>query len=475
MMNKKGIIWAAVTVALLLVGCDSSKNSIGSEVLPDYLKSKPISKDFKVKIRSVEASTEGHSNNIYVSSSRGYFGSIPNKEFGAIKSEYLTQFYIPQGFKFRDEEVIQKIDSVRLHLYYDGFVGDTISNMAATAYRLAKPLEHNKYTISDITGYVGNELGTASYWAGRGSSKVFDATGKQKGYRISIPVPTELGQEFFNKSKANDPVFANQTAFDQWFSGVYLQITSGQGSVIRISNTELSFYYTKEVEKVDPKTKEKKMVKEAFSQSLIHTSEVPQLSMFVNYNLDKLLASTTHVHIKAPAGSWIEMTIPTTEIEKTLKEAPKGFTRRLNAATYTLQGVQTEAASKNNANKLLTPQTLLMLPKERAKEFFEKERTEGTRSELYTSFLGEITVQGSNAYYFGNIGSVILDHIKKHPGKDLEVLIIPVERISTPLDQGNVTVSLSHLVLPSAMSFVIDDKNTTLEATIIENKSGAPF
>lgn len=474
-MNKKGIIWAAITATLLLVGCDSSNNSIGSEVLPDYLKSKPMSKSFKVKLRTIEAGTEGHNENIYISSSKGYLGSIPNGEFGAIKSEYLTQFYVPQGFKFRDESIIQKIDSVQLHLYYNGFVGDTISNMAVTAYRLAKPLEHNKYTINDITGYVGDKLGTTSYWAGRGSSKIYDSSGQQNGYRVSIALPTELGQEFFNRSKANDPVFANQAAFDQWFSGVYLEMTTGQGSVIRVSSTELTFYYTKEVEREDPKTKEKKKVKEAFSQSLVHTSEVPQLSMFVNYNLDKLLKSTTHVNIKAPAGTWVEMTIPTTEIEKMLKDAPAGHTRTLNAATYTLQGIQSEAASKDDANKLLTPQTLLMLPKDRAQEFFEKERNENAYSEVYTSFLGEIAVQGSNAYFFGNIGSVILDHISKNPGKDLVVVIIPVERISTAPDQGNRTVSLSHLILPSAIRFAIDEKNTTLETTIIENKSGKPF
>ncbi len=474
-MKKKTIIWTTIAAMLLLLGCDSNNNPIGSEVLPDYLKSKAISQNFKVTLRTVEAGTEGHDENIYVSSSRGYLGSIPNEEFGAIKSEYLTQFYVPQGFKFRDESEIQVIDSVRLHLYYDGFVGDTISNMSVSAYRLAKPLEHNKYTITDITGYVGDELGAASYWAGRGSSKVYDATGAQKGYRISIPLPTELGQEFFDRSKAGDPVFASQTAFDQWFSGVYLQVATGQGSVIRITSTELSFYYAKEVEKEDPTTKEKTKVKQAFSQSLIHTSEVPQLSMFVNYNLDKLLSSTTHVNIKAPAGTWVEMTIPTTEIEKTLKEAPEGYTRRLNAATYTLQGLQAEGSSNNQANKLLTPQTLLMLPKERAQEFFEKERTENASSEIYTSFLGEITVQGSNAYSFGNIGSVILDHISKNPGKDLVVLLIPVERISTSADQGNTTISLSHLILPSAIRFAIDEKNTTLETTIIEHKSGTPF
>lgn len=460
---------------LLLSGCDKGNNSIGKDVLPDYLKSKPISHNFSVKLRTVEAGTKEHENNIYVSSAKGYLGRIPNKDFGAVETEFMTQFYIPPGFRFRDEAVIQKIDSVRINLYYDRFVGDSIANMSVAAYKITKPLEHNKYSISDVDGYMGEELGKKSFWAGRGDRKLFNNKGKPNGYILSIPVSTALGQEFFDRSKAGDAVFASQKAFDAFFPGIYLRTSAGQGSVIRVNSTELTFYYSKEVEVTDPKTKEKKKVIRPFTQSLIHTSEVAQLSRFVNHATDKLIANTKEAIIKAPAGTWVEMTIPTREMVKLLSEAPSGYTRRLNAATYTLQGIIPDAKSASDPYKLSIPQTILMLPKDRAQKFFEEELTDNVPSEVYTSFLGEIAVPSSNAYIFGNIGPVLIEHIAKKPTEDLVVLLVPVERTTTAPNQGRRTISLSHQVLPSGMKFAIDEKNTTLEATIIEHKMGSPF
>ena len=149
---------------------------------------------------------------------------MSSEEFGGIETEYLTQFRIPSGFRFKDESVITGIDSVRLYIYYDGFAGDTISSMTVTANRVKQPLKHNKYSITEVKEYVGEELGSLSYWAGRGSQRIKDNSGKGN-YILSIALPKELGEEFFTRSKAGDPVFANQAAFDKWFPGLYLHLS----------------------------------------------------------------------------------------------------------------------------------------------------------------------------------------------------------------------------------------------------------
>lgn len=481
-MNKRGIlgsvsVWGTVLVVaigLMLGGCESELNSTGIDVIPDYLKGTPISKDFKVKLRTVEAGTKEHPRNIYVSSSKGFLGRMSNETFGGVESEYLTQFYIPDRFRFEDEKEIEKIDSVMLHIYYDGFTGDTIANMEVEVNRLTKPMEHNKYTITDISSYIGESLGKISYRAGRGSAKILDNKGAVTGYRLSIPLPTELGQEFFDRSKAGDPVFASQESFDQWFPGVYLHTPAGQGSVVRVVGTEMTFYYTKEVEVKDKDGNTKKENK-AFGQTLIHTSEVPQLSRFLNHEVEKLLAEEDKAIIKAPAGLWVRAVIPTVEIAKELESAPEGYTRTLNAVTYRLQGEIVDQSATSSVN-LNIPGTLLMLPRNRAEKFFEEELTEEVFSEAYSSFIAQLVVEGSTMYSFGNIGSVILQHIKEKPNEDLEVLIIPVERTTTQTQTGGVkTASVSHQVLPSAVKFAINDDNTKLEATIIERRSGQPF
>ncbi len=474
-MNRIHKVGFLLVVLLSLASCDGIDNSVGYEVLPEYLKSKPISKEYKVKLRTVKAGTDAHIQNIYISSAKGYVGTLPNTVYGGIESGYLTQFYLPNGFRFKEEDIIQKIDSVRLNLYYDGVVGDTIANMQVQVNRLNAKLEHNKYSISDISSLIGESIGEKSYWAGRGTKKLVDSKGNAYGFMLSIPLLDELGDQFLAMSKAGDPIFANQKAFEEWFKGVYIHTKAGQGSVIRIYSTELAFYYTKEVEVTDSKTKTKKKVNKAFSQSLIHTSEVPQLSSFVNYGVEKLINDDKYAYVKAPNGVWPELTIPTREIVQTLKEAPNGYTRVLNSATFQIQGEASKSSSTSDPYKLDAPKSLLMLPKNRVEEFFEKERTENSLSEIYTSYIGELTIAGSQSYNFGNVGSLILDHIAKHPNEDLVVVLIPVERTTAENSNGGTTLSLSHLVLPSAVKFSINDQNTTLETTIIERKSGTPF
>ena len=473
-MKRTIIGWlsAGVVLTLLLVGCDNDQHATGLDLLPEYLRGEPISKDFALSLHTVPAGTEAGHNDIYVGSALGYLGRMSSEEFGGIETAYLTQFRVPSGFRFKDESVITGIDSVRLYLYYDGFAGDTISSMTVSVNRVKKPLKHNKYSITEVAEYVGEEeLGSLSYWAGRGSQKIPNNSGKGN-YMLSIPLPQELGQEFLKLSKAGDPVFANQAAFDEWFSGLYLHTIAGQGSVIRVTSTELAFWYTKEVEVEDPKTKEKKKEPKPFAQRLIHTSEVPQLSRFANFRIDKLLQNQEFATIKAPAGLWIRATLPTSAIAKELKEAPAGYSRTLNAVTYTLQG---STATATTATKYGIPETLLMLPVDSTKMFFEKELTENSVGAAYTSFIGEMVVRGSSTYHFGNIGSAILKHIQKEPNKDLEVFIIPVELMKASQEMGGGTISLTHLVPPSAVKFAINPQNTKLQATIIQRREGQPF
>lgn len=468
MMNR-GFLGCMALLLLLLPSCKGEMNDTGLDILPEYLKGEPISKDFHLTLKSVPAGTEEGSNSIYVSSSRGYLGRMYNETFGGVESEYLTQFYIPEGFHFADEEVIEKIDSVKLYIYYDGFAGDTIANMSVTAHRVAKPLQHSKYSVTDVEEYKGEVLGSTSYWAGRGSSVNKGANNQWPKY-VAITLPVELGEQFLALSKARAPQFASQATFDEWFSGVYLRTSAGLGSVLRVSSTELAFWYTKEVEVEDPKTHKKEKKPRAFAQRLIHTSEVPQLSYFRNYRNDELLAEEGYAIMKAPAGMWVKATIPTRAIAEELYEKKKGYSRTLNAVTYTLQG-ETDAVDL----KYNTPNTLLMLPVDSTQVFFEQERTEGVPEAVYTSFLGEKLVPASNTYHFGNIGSAIEKHIKANPHKDLDVYIIPVERLVGPEEMGAQTISISHLVPPSALKIAIKPENTKLEATIIERREGKPF
>lgn len=486
-MIFRGVALAFIVSAMMLTACDNRNNAIGQDFLPDYTQSKATSYDFLVDMQTVSAdmsnngnptNPEGTSyNKIYVSSSNGYLGEIPNMEYGATECEYLTQVNCPPGFQFREEPLHHKVDSAFIMLYYNGFTGDTIAPVQITASRLTSPLPFDKNSISDVSPYVSGGaavLGETSYVAGRGHGVTAN------GYTfIKIPIPTELGQEFYDKSRNNDPDFANQAAFDKYFSGIYLKRSAGSGSVIRVIDTSLAFYYSvNDTVKRNSTGKIDSVIVAPRVQELVHTSEVPQLSRFANHDLSELLSKSEtsgYSYIKSPAGVVTEITIPTTEIKAILDQAPEGYERVLNSITYNVSG-EAQSGSKGLANTyaLIAPEDLLMLPKDSVQNFFAKELTD--LNAPYTAYISERSVVGSHSYNFGNIASLIMKHIENNPTENLIVQLIPVERATTQTQGGaNVTSSISNLVLPSAIKILTTGDNQKLTATIIERKKGTPF
>lgn len=484
--GKKGWILAAGIVlgtAIVLPACDNQANSVGEEVLPGYTKMTAHSQSYTLDLSTVSADMKNNApgtpqigtsyNNIYVNSTLGYLGSIPNAEFGGIDCEYLTQVYAPRSFKFRAEPINHKIDSAFISLYYDTFSGDSIAPIEITAYQLQKSLPFEKYSISDVSEYVSerNFLGKTSYHANRGHGRL------SNGLRyLRIPFPLDKAQDIYNKSRASDPIFSSQEAFDQYFPGIYIRTSAGMGSVIRVMNTSLSFFYSVNDTVKRPSTGVKDSVIIAPRvEELTHTSEVPQLSRFANEGVGELLLKSKtegYSYIKSPAGVLTEVVIPTTKIHATLQAAPEGYERVLNSVHIQIAGERQE----HSEYALLPPNDLLLLPRDSVANFFEKEKTE--LNNPYTAFISTRVTAGSLIYDFGNITSVIIEHIKKHPDKDMTLWLIPVDRTQDNNDRSptyRMTTSISNLVLPSALKISTDQKNREIRAIFTQRKKGKPF
>lgn len=478
-MNRLNLtIWGCLLlVTSLLVSCDDQNNALGIDSIPDYDKLSSFSKDYEIKWKTVSADLKHQNiekgtsyNNIYVTSHYGYIGEIPNTQYGRIRSEYLTQLHIPPGFKFADTPIDDKIDSVAITLYYSGYTGDSLAPISVEAYRLAKSLPFSKYTISDVSEYVSDDLlGKASYYAGRGHGKTVSGL-----TLVEIPLPRELGQEIYNRSKNNDPVFASQAAFDKYFPGIYITTGAGTGSILRVQRTALTMYFKKQV---TGKTKDKKSDSTylaTFTQQLAHTSEVPQLSRFANEGLDRLIntaPSTGASYIKSPAGVVTELSIPTRAIAKTLKEAKTDVERELNSLPLTLYG----EPQGNGQYDLSLPEHLLILPKDSVAKFFEKELTE--LDAPYTTYLSTKSATGSATYIFGNLAPLVKRQIQEKPDEDLTLWVVPVDRttVSAPGSNQTLSGSISNLVLPTAIKLNFTGDKNKIRAIMTEHKKGKPF
>lgn len=473
---KTALLGGLIIIAGLLVSCDDPNTALGINGMPDYSKVSGFAQDYDLEWKTVSADlkhqnvTKGTSyNNIYVTSHYGYIGEIPNAQYGRIRSEYLTQFYIPRGFKFAEAPIGDKIDSVSICLYYSAYTGDSLAPISVEAYRLAKSLPFSKYTISDVSEYVSDRLlGKVSYYAGRGNYKT--ATGLTV---VEIPVPAEIGQDIYNRSKAGDPIFASQEAFDKYFPGVYITTGAGSGSILRVQRTALTMYYKTQV-----KTKTKDKLRDSLyiantTQQIAHTSEVPQLSRFANEGLSRLISTTEKdiSYIKSPAGVVTELTIPTQQIAKTLQSASGDMVRELNALPLTLYG----EPQGNGQYDLTLPDNLLILPKDSVGKFFEKELTE--LDAPYTTYLSTKSTTGSATYIFGNLAPLVKRQMSEQPDKDLVLWVIPVDRttISSQTGGQSVSSSISNLVLPTAIKLNFAGEKGKVRAIITEQKKGKPF
>ena len=495
MKKKINALMAVIVVATLtlLNACDKRDNSMGIDYIPEYSKYKALNQDFLIDYATVSADmSKEHGgntpingtsyNNIYVSSSFGYLGTIPNQEFGSVTCEYLTQFKCPDGFQFTLSPIDNKIDSAFISVYYNGISGDPIAPMQVSAYKLTKSLPFDKYSISDISQYTAQSelLGSTSFIAKKGSY-----SGKKDIQVIKIPLSQKLAQEIYDFSASGSAHFSNQASFDKYFPGVYLTASAGMGSVVRVYGTALTFYFQVKEQVKDKETNTTKEVVVTKSQELVHTSEVPQLSRFSHQDLEKLISKAStdkdFAYIKAPAGVLTEITIPTRKIQELLSSAPKGYERILNSVQFAILGEnqfqsEEDLKSEENTYALPAPADLLLLPSDSVSTFFSRELTDLQRP--YTAFVSEKSISSSLSYDFGNISSVILKHIEnsENKDKDLKLWVVPIDRTVGMTPQGTQGSSnISNLTLPSAMKIKSDQKNKTIKVFIIERKVGAPF
>lgn len=483
--NRWGIPALALMVMAtpLFVACDNYNNATGSDLMTEYNVAEFTSYTLPLSFETISADLQKPNttstisyNNIYVNSNYGYVGTIPNTMYGGTSCEYLTQVYCPNGFKFSEQPIANRIDSAFVVLSYSGYTGNGKDALEVTAYRLKSTLPFNKYSISDVSPYVDttpeNVLGRRSFTAEKGNMTT------TSGQHIMIPIDKALGQKFYDLSKAQSAVFANQDNFNKFFPGMYIKATAGEGSILRVARTSLAFYYTVEETVVRKSTGAKdSVINVAHAQYLSHTIEQPQLARFANEGIDKLMApNSEYTYVKSPAGVFTEITIPTVKIAQLLNQPKEGYVRELNSVPVVINA----SGQTDNAYSLPTPSDLILMPTDSVANFFAKELNE--KDAPYSTYVSSKTSAESKSYSFGNIVQLVKQHIKQHPDRDLKVAIIPILRAQESNDKNSYNysssatpIAISNLILPSAMKISTGEENNKLNIIITERKVGAPF
>lgn len=466
-MKIKTLLYSVISsiAFFCLVGCDDDLSTIGGDIQPGgdgiFVGADTV---------FVTAKTISMQDSIFARTTSGALGEYADPILGSTKSDYLFQYYCPNGLKFvgKDRSKIV-IDSVVMTISVDSsIVGNRYAPMGLSIYRVNTPLKGNFYTNIDPTSYC--DMSTA---LGRGVFVADELTSSSTLKYIKVKMNNSYGQEFLDKWRQDSTIFASQSKLNDNFKGVYITNTFGNSTLARVNSTRLNIYYNYEGRNYD-NTKDSTRT-ETFT--LTATNEVIQMNHIENDIPSTLLTdeeAKTKTYLKTPAGLYTELTVPLADIINSINNKSSIDDKLvINAANFKLMGytdLETESG-------LSQPGYLLVIDKDSINGFFEK-------NDLTQFYKGKTSMivsrtSATNSYDLGNIATIISHYVNVYKDAsnipDIKFLVIPVELAFSPYESssgslavpGKIT-SIYNLMSPSGAILRTSPEN--LKMSLIYSK-----
>ena len=445
-MKTKGIFFCLL-FGIIYMACDDSIGRVGLSIQPEEDKVSVYDTTVIVEARTIEVDS------IYAKTYNSLLGNFYDPSYGNIKSSYICQYYPSIGFPYLDSIVDNKIDSVRLTVYYTSYLGDSLAPMEVSVYPVIKPLDTHYYTNADPTAYCDMNHPLAKYGYTARNLNISDSLLQLNGYySISIPLPVKIGQDYLDKIMNNELKTVDE--FLNFFPGTYLTTTYGTGSMLAVEMTDISLYYNLKTMLQDVNGNDSLATRVA-SATFAVTQEVIQLNKFDNMNPAFLTEDNPDkTYLKSPAGIFTELTIPLKEIVKGIG-TKKFSTVKLSLTAYPQDEDRTYPLPFPGI--LITPATnatsgyqakLLLIEPDSVTNFFEMKQVADNKTS-YTSYFNSSTY----TYDFNNIANVVQNAIEKAPDKDLKLWLIPVQTTWYSGSYGEqIDYMTSHYLFPSGVT-----------------------
>lgn len=417
-MKIKHLILGIGLGAAILGGCNDDLGLVGPSIQPPEDRIPVYNDTFHIQVSTVRM------DGVYAKTDSALLGEIYDPLYGNLKSDYMCQFYCPDNYQFAHTPIDGRIDSVDFKIYYKSSVGDTLVPMRAEIFQLTSPLKKDYYTNFNPEEYCNMQqsLGMRTYTAYNEN-----ATEAEINYpRVTIPVPQDFGQRFYDETINRPETFKNQETFNEFFPGLYVTTTFGTGNVLNVESSFLNIYYKYYI-KGSAGQDSAVVGQESFNV----TQEVVQLSRFKNTDMGPLLQPNEDMaYLKSPAGVCLKITLPMKEIEPVVKG------RVLNNLPLTLQ-----AYPQENWKYAFQPiPYLLILPEDSVKSFFENGKVNDQITAFASSRFNSVI---SQAYSFGNLSKLVEYQIKNAPGQDVSLMVIPVYVTSSTNSYSGTTITTS--------------------------------
>jgi hypothetical protein len=353
----------------------------------------------------------------------GLLGNFYDPNYGNINAEYICQYYPSIGFDTA-HILDNKIDSVRLNIYYTSYVGDSLIPMEVTVYPVNKALDDHFYTNVKPENYcdMSNPWGKKAYTAFDLAVPDTERIKTTFYPNVAVDLPISVGEKILSIYKEHKG-FNDLEKFVELFPGTYVKSTFGTGNLLKVDITEISTYYTRKY--VSAATGNDTM---SMSRSVLTvTGEVSQLNRIRSTNDEHLLQDNDSVmYIKTPAGIFPQITIPiSTIVEGIGKRKFSSVKLKINACPkaenlYALPfpGIGTVATSLKTK--------LLLIEADSLKPFFENHQSSNSQTNFTTTYTASTAT-----YNFDNISNLIQHAIDRtKPGEkteDLQLLLVPIQ------------------------------------------------
>ena len=451
-------IWMGM---FILTGCDDNMSLVGNMLIPDSDKITVYADTFQIRASTIQRDS------LFAKTTSGLVGEYFDPLYGRLKSDFLCQFYCEDDFDFHETPHGNKIDSFYLTLDYIErmIIGNPDIPMQIQVFPVTQPLDKVYYTNVDPADYcdLKNELGSLVYTASSGMVIDSFTTSSNTNYyvkRLVIPLPYELGQKFYDETVNNPSSFSNQQSFNVFFPGLYVTSGYGSGCMLDIINTTVHIDY--QYNEISSSGADSLLfMKEVF----IPTKEVIQLNRFENSDTEQLLAENEdYTFVKTPAGIYSRYVLPTTEIKPIIEG------RIINTMLFNIKYMPNE----DWPYSLSPPPYLLLMPEDSLGSFFLNRKVENnvttfiSSSDDYPSSTTLGYSSSARTYYFHNIASLLSYHLSTSPDKDLSLLVVPVNRITSSSSNYYYTTEIHNFLSPSGVKLRKD--NNMMKITIISSK-----
>lgn len=450
-----------ILALLTLASCDDTTQSLGTSIADINDQLDYIGKSFSVKSETVVADS------VLGRASVSSLGRIKDPETGTyITCNMMTQFsilddeFFPSEDSIYDEDIEAIMaDSAVVYFYLENPVGDTLSPMKATLYEMDHPMTEKDFIYSSFSpvdnGYVRQDDNAIKM------SQTFtfsDLTDSERGYTSILTFPlkdryvakdgkeySNYGSYVLNKYFEDPNNFHNSYTFiNNVCPGFFLETSGGIGCMSDVYCTRLIVYY-REIANINKKD----TIVNAYAlytgtDEVLQTTEVKQDKK----RLEELKDDNSCTYIKSPAGLFTQLTLPVNEI------MTGHDNDTLNAAKMFIPRYNNETLSSYN---LPTPSTLLVLPSDSIKNFFEKGHITDNRKSYLVKY-----DSSKNGYSFNNISALIAamykskqEYLAKYPGMTAaeyentfpnwnKVTLIPVTTNYTTISSSEVLTRVSN-------------------------------